>query len=395
MQEAQDAVGHLERGRLFHLSEIPYRLAALGLSLGALATFSSCAGADPQQLRAAGHSPVEQAAQTPDVPAHSSRLNVRLGPPNRALQNNDDEVLKGLGRLESESHARLFHGAMQFFGMPKAINEIGSDIDSWHPASLTLAHEAGVKPLVVFEPDSQDVAQLATNRYDATVERYYKYLAENGVTAKTIGTVVLMPELLVGGWRDAHSADFPAIVNHQADLLHAAFPKAQATTMIDLQASESGPLLAQLPAVGAGKLTSIGVQAFSDDERIHFKKGPHGLLVAGMSSYMKPGLIAQISQKAGNLPVWINTGIPGVDNGIHYSTAERLAVARGIVETVRQVQARGVKVNFVNLFAQDKSLSEKINFDFTARAAKAILPGLARGLKASGVELYGFTATPS
>ena len=388
-------IEHMNIPSTQRLSEnIALRLVGVALSLGAMGTLAACSGPngghDTGSIGVSSQSPsgTEQfSLPSPDA---------SLPAPNQALIGNTDEVLSGLGRLENSSSAQLFGGAMQFFTMPTSLKEIGSSSDSWNPASVALESKAGVKSLVVFEPASgQNVHELAGSKYNIVTEAYYKYLAASGITDAQLGNVVLMPELIEGGWTGADPNDFAAIINHQAALFHQTFPNGSATTMIDLQPKESGALLGQLQNIQKNALASIGVQAFPNGNKISFTQDAKGKLIADVSSYMDPAIITSISKHAGNLPVWINTGIPESDGAIKYTTQQRVAIAHAISNVMITVKGQGVKVQFLNLFAQDKRKTEGSNFDFTPESAKVVLPLLAKECKSLNVELYGFAATPS
>lgn len=336
------------------------RLTAAALVLGTTATFVSGCGGE---------------ANSPQPAASESAPSAHLGPPNPALQQSNDEVLRGLGQLEQECGGRLFDGAMQFFGMPSSPEQATDADHSWHVDALQAMKKADLQPTIIFEPgENMDVADLATPRYDKALQAYYANLRKHGITADDLGTFVVMPELLVGGWKDARAADFAGIVNHQVKILHETFPDAKASIMVDLQ--EAGQLASQLPALH--DIDSVGVQAFPNKAKV---------VDGNVHPYMNPQTIAQLGA---NHPVWLNTGFPKQDGNNAYTADERKAMMNSTLGVLKDVQAKGGKVVEVNAFEQDKSGSEQAIFSLNDAARQFAV--FAQALNRSGVRLSGFTA---
>ncbi len=329
----------------------------------------------------------------PEVTAASSPSTAEA--PNPALLESDNEVLRGLGELEGRCGQKIFNGGnMEFFRLSSNKAELREDMD-WHPAALDQAVTAGMQSTIILEPaEGQDMSRQTAE----TPNTYFAALYEKGVraggTPNPLGRVVICPEYIEGGWKGSDPAFYVHDVNLQLAALKAHFPDARASVMVDMNRDEASVLV---PAVHNSKvgaepirsnlLDSVGVQAFSN--RVGIPIGSNG--EADVSHFLDAEKIKVVAAAFGKKNIWINTGIPKADlyAGTNYSVEERTAIAHAITNVVQRLQADGLTVDVVNLFAQDKSGTERIDFSFPAGHESALI-SLSEGLNTLGVPLSGF-----
>lgn len=306
--------------------------------------------------------------------------------PNRLTSSN--EVVRGLSELESRCNRQLFSGAMEFFAIPATPGAL-ADATSWQPNGLGQLREAELKPTVILEPSET----LSFNNVGAwPLDLYFDAMRHQGVTDQAWGRVAIAPEFIVGEWQGNAPQNFKPSIKRIAESLHRSFPEAQATVLLDTDPAEMNALLPQLEAktdtLASYGIESVGVQAFANGAPIPF--GTDGR--ADISSFLSVETLQKIAETTEIKKLWINTGITKEDSnlGVSYTVDQRVAVAHAIADVVEETIQRGLIVEDLMVFAQNK-LGEGEGRDFSFPTGhEPALTALADRLTALNVPLGGF-----
>lgn len=298
-----------------------------------------------------------------------------------------DSTVRGLGALDVRAGEQPFSGVMQI------LNISADGVSSGQATSLEQSVSAGLAPISIIEPGGLDLTQPQPDK--ATIDKYLRMLftslAQASIGVKQLGPVVVCPEFNTGFGGDP--ARYASYLNSFLESVHAAAPNALASNMIDM--NEAQALLPTLHDVNQDLLTTIGIQAFANGQTIPFVGGK-----ADVSGYLNVADIARTVEALGNKPVWLNTGIIREDANLGkagtYTPQQRLAIANSTADVIIELKQRGVKVQMVNLFAQNKlsgndteGNTEKRDFSFHPGDEK-ILTSFATRMQAIDVKLSGF-----
>lgn len=379
----------MEDQQIQELSRRKFLQAACAVAGGTLA-LAACGDSEPTPLIRTDGGP--NTAETsngasPIETKHDTSIVKRTEP----LATNGDEELMAIARIEHDGNllqqGTSFDGAMRFLPMP------GDDIDtSWCPDGIRVFTDNALPSLIVLEPNG-NAARLATNTTDPELGDYYASLG-SAITPDDDVTLVIAPEPQAGAgeesWHGITPENYPKIIAHQTHLIRDHAPNARVAALLDIRGDDP-QFFDQLTKIKG--VDSFIVQAFANNTPIQFSHLGGDRLVAHAESYLNPKKIKALSSALGeSTPIIINTGIPATDNGRSYNTAERLAVAEAIIANTKSLRLKGVNVTGINLFAQDKTRSEGIDFGFNAHDAKEVIPALVRGLNNLGVRVFGYSA---
>jgi hypothetical protein len=299
-----------------------------------------------------------------------------------------------LGNLEERcGKNEIFTGAMQFLPIPVSKGEL-DDMVSWIPGSLSATEGAGLRSTIILEPNIEHSTYDKVE--DWPLDSYFKALQEHGVTDQQLGRVVVAPEFIVGGWKGNQPENFMPSVEHITTSLLNTFPNARPTILID---TDSDELDAILPAIKQSEksladfgIKSVGVQAFANAAEIPFDdKG-----VADISHFLSADIVEKIAKSTNTKEVWLNTGITRQDKslGVKYTLEQRIAIADAIADVIKELQQRGIKVDGLNIFAENK-LKEDEKRDFSLHPGdEQVLIRLANRMRELDVPLSGFTVAP-
>lgn len=283
----------------------------------------------------------------------------------------------GIRALSEYEHAighPVFDSSMQFFTPDSA------ELQDWHLDAIQQVNEAGVKPLIILEPDGWDYEQIAAGGYDAKILKYFTGLKEAGVTAEQLGTITVCPEWNVGGWDNATIDNYPACVAKFKSIAEQVFPGIDITTLVDTSSQEMGAMLDSPKTLNELKklnLKTIGIQAFSNAQVVPVENGQ-----ADLSGYFNTSDIVALANALGTKDIWINTGISVKDKSegqnISHSEADQIAIARQLIRNVHTLQELGLNIMNLNMFMENKIDSEKINFQTSPAVVKLIATNLQR-----------------
>lgn len=111
--------------------------------------------------------------------------------------------------------------------------------------ALTLKDFAkwSIVPVVILEPTVQnkpvDLSAYRSGSYDHILDAYFQALKANGISDKTLGTWVFMPEGNTPRWQDTDPGDFSASVIKTVGYLKKYFPAGKASILLDSQTYQS------------------------------------------------------------------------------------------------------------------------------------------------------------
>lgn len=305
-----------------------------------------------------------------------------------------NEIVRGLGGIEERCGRAIFAAPMVFFDIPATNSELQEYME-WHPGTLTQIEEAGFNrgPIVVLEPTDASLSNLGVARAKTTA--WAAAMSKHGIRPEQLGRVVIEPEPIVGGLAGSNPDRFVASVKNYHTALTESLPGTETTILIDTAPEEHRRLIAMLHEQRRNlPIASVGVQAFANAAPIPFNVNGR----PDLSRYLTADTIIEIADAAATETVWLNTGIIRKDQNIYsrgsYSTTQREAIANALADVVHEVRTRGVNLDSVVLFAEDKlqkpaKKPERRDFSFH-HGDEQVLITLHDRLRAMGVSLFGF-----
>ena len=366
-------------------------LALAGLSGGA-ALLGACSGEDEPAQVAPAPSEATAPSSAPSESQAESQATSSPEVPDPTRLDSDNEIVRGIGGMEERAGRKIFDGLMTFFEVP-ADQKALTDAMSWHPAALQQTEAAGLGNVVILEPADPSLTNLEVAQTRTDI--YFAEMKKQGVTDKQLGRVVVAPEPIVGGLAGSTAGTFIESVNMYRSSLAEHFPEAESTILIDTAPEERTVLVEALRSKKLDTpLETVGVQAYGNAARIPFDAEGK----PDISRYLTVDAVLEIAEAAGTDRVWINTGIPRKDINSYsrgdYTVDQRTAIANAVADVVQQVQNRGLTVDNLVLFAENKLHKpeddpEGRDFSFHPGDEEALVT-FADRLKALGVPLIGF-----
>lgn len=334
----------------------------------------------------------------PSTPAPTTSQTAEALPPITApdlsrLQSHNG-VVHGVAAMEQRAGRGIFAGVMEFFNLP-ASGQGRNEAMDWQPAALRQVAEARFDrpPVVILEPDDPSLANM--RNLEAAIDAYAAAMKANGVTAAQLGTVVLSPEAIVGRLSGSNPGAFVQGVDIQRAALERHFPGVETTILIDTAPQERPALVAALRRQPlAAPLRSVGIQAYGNGARIPFDADGK----PDISRYLTADAVEEIARAAGTNTVWLNTGIIREDTNSYalgtYTLEERVAMAHAVADVVAELQRRGITVEQLTLFAENKlqkpaERPEGRDFSFHP-GDEPVLTQLHDRLRALNVPMVGF-----
>lgn len=267
---------------------------------------------------------------------------------------------------------------MKFITMPGSVTEAREQATAL-AGSLKTWSNSNASPMIIMEPtldsgDNLDLNKLGDGAYDAAFDTYFCTLKESGITDKEMGTWVPLPEPNLPEWKGGVTDPelFARNITKIAGSIKKYFPKAPVSIMLDSttylpspdpdwnNGSTSTAQLEKYVSIKPGLIDSFGFQGFTWTN----EDAPN--------DYLNADAAIACARRLGVKNVWFNTGTykktHNPDDDKHpliASNARRESILNGVLEQAKTVQAAGLHVDTINIFAQNTFDGSDGTADFT------------------------------
>lgn len=382
--------------------ELAKRAALVMLAGGTLAVGACSSSNGPEASTTATPSAVISSPEaSPSSPSPLSNI-----PRDEKLKASKEPQLAKIGQYESLSGAESVQRASLFVPTP-ASSEQATAYAAEAAKTLHAFAEADMPALVFIEPANDngnlDLKKYANGGYDAALKTYFAQLKANGITDKTMGTWVVLPEGNLPEWSSVDPTIYAKTVTRTANIQKQYFPASQTAIMLDSEtyptarSYDGGKYVSLKPYVQKithGLIDSVGLQGFPEPG------------VASPLQYLRTDLLAEAAHTLGTKNVWFNTGTfsKEYDSEHHRMLSipahERATQLSQVAADAKALQHQGFNVA-VHLFAEDKLHSgEKTDWSYwhgtpSADTDASVFTNFAKQLKSDNVALWLFDPAES
>lgn len=294
----------------------------------------------------------------------------------------------------SETQSSTGPEEMHFATLPESPDDISGHVQEL-AATLKATAARGEQARIILEP-GEDVRTIAKS---GIAPEYFAQLKATGITAKEMGTWVLLPEpSLPDAWGSTDPQLFADNYNLLAGTLRENFPAARTCIMLDSATYPDGTwgsrtyqtngMLQYLRGIKPGLVSEFGIQGFP---RVSGSTRPNELLNADLAIAGAKAL--QVKD------VWFNTGTysteqdPDSGKRVNATPAQRTAFLDGAYSQVVRAQRAGLRVVSVNIFAENKLSEGEADWAYTTPRDRQILDKAIARFKENGVPVSEFTGS--
>lgn len=326
---------------------------------------------------------------------------------------NDAKIspIRKLATYQQACHSLATSTMMVFMSMPTTPDQAAAYAKT-DATTLKEFAKYNIRPLVIAEPSDADgnnidFGNIASGSLNKVLDSYFAQLKANGLTEQQIGIWNPLPEANLPYWKNNQPAFFaPAVTNYFATL-HAHFPSAQTSIMLNSatyqvadfnwESGEYNSLLPYVKGLPKGLVNYAGIQGFP-----WVPRQTTGGAIFNATEFLAPPLLTEMADALGTKNVWFNTGTFGSKYALDpeqkktVTPAQRKEILMTIKDQALTLHKKGYTVA-VNIFAQDKSTtSEETDWSYwddkgpTSSLAAPVLTGFVHDITANGVDFWLF-----